>query len=181
LGQSLEILTAFGGIHGGFTSLVGPVLAPGLAWSVQYKPSSVLVNVVQDAGSGGPVAFLTRWKQSFGVDAGGDADADGDTDGDDFLKWQRGEAPYAVVPVSYISLWKSSFGSSNVGDINGDGRTDGTDFLLWQRHAVGSAAISAGVQLVPEPATGLLALAAFSAVAVEACRHRAGQTRRGCR
>jgi autotransporter-associated beta strand protein len=181
LGQSFEILTAFGGIHGGFTSLVGPVLAPGLAWSVQYTPSSVLVNVVQDAGSGGPVAFLTRWKQSFGVDAGGDADADGDTDGDDFLKWQRGEAPYAVVPVSYISLWKSSFGSSNVGDINGDGRTDGTDFLLWQRHAVGSAAISAGVQLVPEPATGLLALAAFSAVAVEACRHRAGQTRRGCR
>jgi autotransporter-associated beta strand protein len=176
LGQSFEILTAFGGIDGGFTSLLGPVLAPGLAWSVQYTPSSVLVNVVQDVGSGGPVTFLTRWKQSYGVDSGGDADGDGDTDGDDFLKWQRGEAPYAVVPLSYISLWKSSFGPSNVGDINGDGRTNGTDFLLWQRHAASVAAASAGVQLVPESGARIMGL--IACVAVVALRRKRGDAER---
>jgi hypothetical protein len=124
----------------------------------------VLVNVVQDVGSGGPVSFLTRWKQSYGVDAGGDADGDGDTDGDDFLKWQRGEAPYAVVPVSYLSLWKSSYGPSNVGDINGDGRTNGSDFLLWQRRATAAAAMAAGVQLVPEAGARIMGLIACVAI-----------------
>jgi autotransporter-associated beta strand protein len=172
LGQSFEVLTAFGGINGGFSSFTGPVLSPGLAWSVQYTPTSVLVNIVQDAGIGGPVSFLTRWKQSYGIDAGGDADGDGDTDGADFLKWQRGEAPLAVVPVSYISLWKNHYGPTNIGDLNSDGRTDGTDFLLWQRHAAASAAIAAGVQLVPEPAGATLAVCALTAIAGAARRRR---------
>jgi GH35 family endo-1,4-beta-xylanase len=34
-------------------------------------------------------ADLTRWGQSFGLNASGDADSDGDTDGDDLLVWQR--------------------------------------------------------------------------------------------
>jgi autotransporter-associated beta strand protein len=151
LGQSFEIITAFGGIGGGFTTFTAPALAPGLAWSLQYTPSSVVANIVESVGSSGPVSFLTRWKLSYGIDAGGDADGDGDTDGEDFLKWQRGEAPFAVAPISYISLWKNSYGPSNVGDLNGDGRTNGTDFLIWQRRAAASAAIAAGVQLVPEP------------------------------
>jgi autotransporter-associated beta strand protein len=172
MGQSFEILTAFGGIDGGFTSLVGPVLAPGLAWTVQYTPSSVLLNVVHDVGSGGPVTFLTRWQQSYGVDAGGDADGDGDTDGEDFLKWQRGEAPYAVAPVSYISLWKSSYGSTNAGDINGDGRTDGSDFLVWQRQSAVNAAAAAGLQLVPEAGAHIMGL--IACVAIVAIRRKRG-------
>jgi hypothetical protein len=118
------------------------------------------------------VTFLTRWKQSYGVDAGGDADGDGDTDGEDFLKWQRGEAPYAVAPVSYISLWKSSYGSTNAGDINGDGRTDGSDFLVWQRQSAVNAAAAAGLQLVPEAGAHIMGL--IACVAIVAIRRKRG-------
>ena len=44
---------------------------------------------MQGAGSGGPFDYLTRFNQSFGVDAGADLDGDNDTDGFDFLAWQR--------------------------------------------------------------------------------------------
>jgi hypothetical protein len=41
---------------------------------------------------------MTRFQQSFGVDAGGDLDGDNDTDGFDFLAWQRGAFSAESVP-----------------------------------------------------------------------------------
>jgi len=82
LGNSFEIITAGGGLVGAFDQIIAPTLDGGLAWSLEYGSNSALLEVVEQP-------FLSQWRQSFGIDAGGDLDLDGDTDGADFLAWQR--------------------------------------------------------------------------------------------
>jgi arylsulfatase A len=49
LGNTFEILTAAGGITGTFSSLSAPVLESGLGWNFIYTPTSVSLQVIQQA------------------------------------------------------------------------------------------------------------------------------------
>jgi hypothetical protein len=89
LGDSFQIVTAGKGLTGQFTQIVAPTLGWGLGWSVLYTSNAATLQVVQQPSSGGPLEYLNRWRQSFGVNAAADLDGDGDTDGNDLLIWQR--------------------------------------------------------------------------------------------
>jgi arylsulfatase A len=93
LGDSFPLITAEEGVSGFFKGVNATPLPTGLAWSVEYTSHAALLKVVDQSGSGGPLDFLSRWRRSFGVDAGGDLDGDDDTDGNDFLMWQRSLPP----------------------------------------------------------------------------------------
>ena len=67
----------------------------------------------------------------------GDFDGDNDVDGDD------------------LAQWILDFGATDGSDADDDGDSDGADFLAWQRK-LGSPAIVAATEAVPEPATLLL-------------------------
>lgn len=108
LGDAFTILSAPGGVAGSFTSVVQPVERPvGTLFDVVYQPTLlqlVLVNgpiYSADFDGDGEVtaADIGVWKDSFGIDDGGDADHDGDTDGDDFLIWQRQLGSVPGLPV----------------------------------------------------------------------------------
>jgi hypothetical protein len=112
-GNQFPILSAAGGVVGAFSSTVLPPLASGLAWTVLYNPTSVVLKVVSapsftaDFDEDGDVDGndLTNWKGGFGVGAThlqGNADGDADVDGADFLNWQRqlGSSPSAVASAS---------------------------------------------------------------------------------
>ena len=80
-----------------------------------------------------------------------DFNADGVVDGADFLLWQRGSG-------------KTIGATHQEGDANRDGVVDGADLELWK--ASFSAPPAGGAtSAIPEPATGLLSLAAAIAVA----------------
>jgi hypothetical protein len=81
----------------------------------------------------------------------GDFDGDGVVDGGDLTAWTAGYG-----------------GDAPVGDADGDSDSDGTDFLAWQRQVgMGAPPTSPTPQIgsVPEPATGLLLIAAAAALA----------------
>jgi hypothetical protein len=80
-----------------------------------------------------------------------DFNGDGAVDGADFLQWQRGNG-------------KTIGATHQEGDANRDGAVDGADLELWK--ASFSAPPAGGATAaIPEPATGLLCLAAAIAVA----------------
>jgi T5SS/PEP-CTERM-associated repeat protein len=101
LGDSFQVLTAAGGLSGTFASPSLPALGAGLAWDLDYNPTSLVLNVVAgqpaDFNGDGFVnsADLIAWKNGYGASSGaaksaGDSDGDGDVDGRDFMAWQRG-------------------------------------------------------------------------------------------
>lgn len=75
----------------------------------------------------------------------GDFDGDGDVDGADFVAWQTN--------------FPATGGASRAsGDSDEDGDVDGADFAVWQTGFPGG--VNNGLTPVPEPAAGLLLLAA---------------------
>lgn len=123
---------------------------------------------------------LQRWRESFGVNAGGDADFDGDTDGGDFLIWQRAYQPPAPQPTTPIvvngdfanamSSWTTTVtpnGSLTVGfprvesfDVDGDGAASPAMRIRVGQIAFDSSVpAGAGIEQVinvPAPGTYLL-------------------------
>jgi len=97
LGQTIDILSADGGVSGKFDQVLHPSLPGGLRFEAFYKPESVYLQVVSssmlaaDFDEDGDVdgADLTVWKLAFGLSNLGDSDGDNDSDGADFLAWQR--------------------------------------------------------------------------------------------
>ena len=109
LNDELTILSAAGGVSGGFESTILPSLSGGRVWSVLYNPTNVRVKVVSapsfsdDFDEDGDVDGddLARWRNNFGIGAThmqGDADGDLDVDGSDFLTWQRQLGSPAALP-----------------------------------------------------------------------------------
>ena len=83
-----------------------------------------------------------------------DFDQDSDVDGADFLRWQRG-------------LGTKSGASISVGDANRDGAVDVLDLTIWRQFAFGPPfAATVAASSTPEPATGMLVLAAMAALSV---------------
>lgn len=85
------------------------------------------------------------------ADESADFDNDGDVDGADFLIWQRGFGGAGQPP--------------SAGDANGDGNVNAVDLAIWKAQFGPAGASAANVGAVPEPAAGLLALAALAAIA----------------
>jgi hypothetical protein len=75
----------------------------------------------------------------------GDFDADGDVDGADFVAWQS-------------NFPKLSGATLAQGDADGDGDVDGADFVVWQTNFPSSGTT---LNVVPEPSTALLGIAAI--------------------
>ena len=93
LGDTLNILSAAGGIAGNFSSIVQPATMPsGLAFEANNLGTILQLQVVN-------ASVLA-----------GDFDNDGDIDGRDFLIWQRGGSP---TPLSAGDLtdWQSNYGT----------------------------------------------------------------------
>jgi hypothetical protein len=86
----------------------------------------------------------------------GDFDGDGDVDGADFVAWQT-------------NFPKPSGATLAQGDADGDGDVDGADFVVWQTNFPFSP--GPGASPVPEPATWMLLVAAFSAAVVRRFRN----------
>jgi hypothetical protein len=84
-----------------------------------------------------------------------DFDGDGDVDGRDFLTWQRG-------------LGLTGQPNKSTGDANGNGTVDAADLGVW-RTQFGDPP---GIGAIPEPASGLLATAAWIAVMAGRQRRR---------
>ncbi|QEG37798.1 hypothetical protein [Bythopirellula goksoeyrii] len=91
LGDSFPILSATS-VTGTFEELMLPPVASGHAWSIQYNPTSVVLEVVDPTQ-------LTA-----------DFDQDGDVDGNDFLIWQRGGSPNGINSGD-LALWQSHYGA----------------------------------------------------------------------
>ena len=101
LGDTLNILSAAGGVGGTFASLIQPATMPaGLAFDVIYNPTLVQLAVINapaplvgDYNLNGVVdaADYTVWRDSLGqvgVDLAADGDADGTVDDDDYGLWK---------------------------------------------------------------------------------------------
>lgn len=91
----------------------------------------------------------------------GDFDGDGNVDAADFAVWQA-------------NFPKDAAGTLGSGDADGDGDVDGADFVVWQTHL--SAASSAGVAAVPEPAAAELLFAGGMAILMVRWRMRTART-----
>lgn len=92
----------------------------------------------------------------------GDADGDFDVDGADFVAWQTG-------------FPATTGGTLGTGDLDGDLDVDGGDFAYWQSNfpkSLPPPPSIPGTATVPEPATGVLAMAAFGLAAVLQVRRR---------
>lgn len=135
LGDSFQLIAAAGGRSGFFNSETLPALGAGLAWDVDYTPTSVDLSVVTNPG-----AFAA------------DFDGDGNVDAADLANWKNG---YGM----------SSGAAKVNGDADFDGDVDGADFLVWQRElGSGGPAVAAAAAAVPEP-TGLALAAGLLFVA----------------
>ena len=97
LGDTLNILSASGGVSGMFASIMQPGTMPSdLIFDINYLGSIVQLEVVDapvytaDFDNDGDVdaADLAQWQGDFGG-PGSDSDGDGDSDGFDFLAWQQ--------------------------------------------------------------------------------------------
>jgi hypothetical protein len=130
-GQTLDIISATGGIIGAFTAVNQPPAMPGgLLFDVVYSPALVQLVVVNapifsaDFDLDGNVDGddLAQWRGDFGVNGMSDADNDGDSDGADFLAWQQqfGSVPAAPVadvvpePAAAVQLVLSLLISANL-------------------------------------------------------------------
>jgi hypothetical protein len=98
LGDTLNILSATGGVTGNFVTVVQPPTMPaGLAFAANNLGTIIQLEVINaplftaDFDMDGDVDAddLTQWQGDFGMNADSDADADGDSDGADFLAWQQ--------------------------------------------------------------------------------------------
>jgi hypothetical protein len=98
LGQTLNVVSAAGGVFGQFDTVLQPTGMPiGMKFDVIYNPTLVQLRVVSvptftaDFDHDGDVDGddLTQWQGDFGMNADSDADGDGDSDGADFLAWQQ--------------------------------------------------------------------------------------------
>jgi hypothetical protein len=107
IGNTLNILSATGGVVGAFTAVSQPAGMPaGLLFDVVYSPTLVQLMVVNapiysaDFDLDGDVDGddLTQWEGDFGVNDLSDADNDGDSDGADFLAWQQQLGSVPAVP-----------------------------------------------------------------------------------
>lgn len=113
---------------------LGPQLANG-DWS--------LIGVVDngDGSSGNTIVAFTATPVTSA-----DFNADGVVDGADFLQWQRGSG-------------KTIGATHQEGDANRDGAVDAADLELWKA-SFSAPAAGGTAAAIPEPATGLLGLAA---------------------
>ncbi len=73
-----------------------------------------------------------------------------------------------------LAIWESHFGQSSgatksLGDADADSDVDGADFAVWQRQLNAGGAQFAAYASVPEPTTGLMAIAA-AAIGLAMCR-----------
>jgi hypothetical protein len=88
-----------------------------------------------------------------------DFNEDGQVDADDLAAWHAG-------------FGQSGNASHADGDANGDSVVDGADFLIWQRNLNGAPSVGASNREVPEPAAGVLTLAALLTAAARVKRTR---------
>ncbi|MBL9163227.1 MAG: sulfatase-like hydrolase/transferase [Planctomycetaceae bacterium] len=79
------------------------------------------------------------------IDPSPSADADFNDDG--------------VIDAGDLLVWKSAFGMGSGADADGDGDSDGADYLAWQQ-AAQLMNVAANAASVPEPASGVLIMAA---------------------
>ena len=159
LGQSLtpvsKTLLWSGSIDGSFgQNMEGLTLGPQLAngdWS--------LIGVVDngDGNSGNTIVAFTATPVTSA-----DFNADGAVDGADFLQWQRGNG-------------KTIGATHQEGDANRDGAVDDADLELWKA-SYSAPPTDGAAAAIPEPASGLLSLAAAMAVArrKKSAAHRVG-------
>jgi hypothetical protein len=106
-GQTLDIISAAGGVIGSFTAVNQPAAMPGgLLFDVVYLPTGVQLVAVNapiysaDFDLDGDVDGddLTQWQGDFGVNGDSDAASAGDSDGADFLAWQQQLGSVPVTP-----------------------------------------------------------------------------------
>jgi autotransporter family porin len=100
LGNTFDVLTATGGVTGGFSAYLLPALSPGLMWNVHTSPLAVTLSVslAGDYNHNGIVdaADYSIWRDTLGSTS--DIRADGDNNG-------------MVNPADY-NVWKLNFGAT---------------------------------------------------------------------
>lgn len=107
VGDAFQVLAAAAAVSGTFSAPSLPALQSGLAWLLDYQPTSVTLSVIADQAADfnrdGAVdgTDLAAWESGFGAGPGagqamGDANGDGFVTGSDFLAWQRAFLPPAV-------------------------------------------------------------------------------------
>ena len=129
---------------------------------------------------------LPVWLNAYGNSASADLDGDGDSDGHDLLIWQRA-APSDPADVNAdflvdgldLALWQESVGFNLSADANDDGKVNNVDLEILQsefgRTWTYPAALSApplasqagelaGLNVIPEPTTTVLALCGMIAL-----------------
>lgn len=87
-----------------------------------------------------------------------DFDGDGDVDGQDFLTWQR-------------NAGRTGGATAMDGDANQDQNVDGLDLDVWQEQ-FGTVAAAVTSEAIPEPATSVLAVAAWAGLAAARRRRK---------
>lgn len=137
VGKSLLWSGAADGAAG--QNLEGLTLGPRLA-----NGDWLLLGVV-DADAGDPLSQSTIVAFTASPVTSADFNADGVVDGADFLQWQRGSG-------------KTIGATHQEGDANRDGAVNAADLELWK--ASFSAPPGGTTTAIPEPATGLLGVAA---------------------
>jgi T5SS/PEP-CTERM-associated repeat protein len=137
IGQSIELLSAGGGIFGAFDSIELPTLPDDIEVGVVYSPTSVVMQI---------------GLASVSTSIPGDYNQDGTVNSADYTVWRN-------------SLGQS--GSGLAADGNGDTHVDEADYALWKLHfgeTFGSGAGGSSNAATPEPASIVLALAAMLAL-----------------
>ncbi|MDZ4657509.1 MAG: hypothetical protein SH868_08000 [Bythopirellula sp.] len=152
----------------------------------QFSPEIAAEVALVDLNDDGLVntADVQIWRNAFGSSAAGDLDQDGDTDGRDLLIWQR-SIPELVGDTNNdllingveLAAWQQSYAYWEATDANSDGVINMADYDIWVAengstwtfpHAASAPPLasqtgnlSAGVVVVPEPGTAVLALLAL--------------------
>ena len=127
IGQSIELISAGGGIIGAFNSIELPSLPSNFEIGVVYSPTSVMMQI-------GLASVSTALP--------GDYNQDGTVNAADYSVWRN-------------SLGQT--GSGLAADGNGDTRVDEEDYTVWKLHfgeTFGSGAGSNGVPAAPSPIPG---------------------------
>lgn len=135
LGDSFQVVTATGGVSGTFGTETLPALGAGLAWDLDYEPTSLTLSVVA-----GPGLFAA------------DFNGDGRVDGEDLAAWR-------------IGFGTSPLADKDDGDADDDGDVDGADFLTWQRELGSGVPAAPAAGAIPEPSTALLLAVALVGLA----------------
>jgi beta-glucanase (GH16 family) len=161
--MKIEFYSTFGGKRSStaFLSEVVSTIANGSSPNDIWRPHELLATApagavearlalvfLQTAAHGGGAVHFDN--VNFGLVAPpleGDFNGDGRVDAED------------------LDVWHGDFGSESgvAADADGDGDADGADLLMWQRQ-VGANSALANATVAPEPASGLLLLAALPVV-----------------